>query len=273
VADGGVRMAEAIPEPVASCGALLRDRVILVTGAASGIGLACAAAYCNAGALVAIADRDAAGAEAAAQGIGERTLALTCDAGDAGSVEAAVRATIARFGRLDAVHNNAGISTPSKSLHETSEAEWDELQRINLKSVFLTTKAAFDALVTARGCILNTASMVGWIGQEHQAAYVATKGGMIALTKAMALDYAAHGIRVNAICPAGVRTPLLTQWIAEHPDPDEMEHYLAAIHPLGYCPDGDVIADAAVFLLSDLARFITGCILPVSGGAELGYRR
>jgi len=115
--------------------------------------------------------------------------------------------------------------------------------------------------------------MVGLMGQANHAAYVSTKGGMIALTKAMALDYAPLGIRVNAICPAAVWTPLLRQWTSEQPHPAEIEDYLNKIHALGYCPEGDVIADGATFLLSDKARFITGCILPVSGGAELGYRR
>jgi NAD(P)-dependent dehydrogenase (short-subunit alcohol dehydrogenase family) len=115
--------------------------------------------------------------------------------------------------------------------------------------------------------------MVGLIGQTLHAAYTATKGGMIALTKSMALDYAPFGIRVNAICPAGVWTPALERWCNEQPDPTSIRKYLDDIHPLGYCPQGDVIADAAVFLLSSKARFLTGCILPVSGGAELGYRR
>ena len=96
---------------------------------------------------------------------------------------------------------------------------------------------------------------------------------MIALTKAMALDYAPLGIRVNALCPAAVWTPLLRQWVKEQPDQAGVEDYLNEIHALGYCPEADVIADAATFLLSEKARFITGCILPVSGGAELGYRR
>jgi meso-butanediol dehydrogenase / (S,S)-butanediol dehydrogenase / diacetyl reductase len=115
--------------------------------------------------------------------------------------------------------------------------------------------------------------MVGLIGQQDHAAYVATKGAMISLTKAMAADYARYSIRVNAICPAGVWTPMLEQWCGEQKDPERIRKYLDDIHLLGYCPRGDVIADAAAFLLSDKARFITGCILPVSGGAELGYRR
>jgi NAD(P)-dependent dehydrogenase (short-subunit alcohol dehydrogenase family) len=158
-------------------------------------------------------------------------------------------------------------------LHETSEEEWEKLQRTNVKSVYWTTRYAFQALVASKGVILNTASMVGLIGQQDHAAYVATKGAMISLTKAMAADYAKFSIRVNAICPAGVWTPMLERWCAEQPDPDSIRTYLDDIHLLGACPRGDVIADAAVFLLSSKARFITGCILPVSGGAEIGYRR
>jgi meso-butanediol dehydrogenase/(S,S)-butanediol dehydrogenase/diacetyl reductase len=115
--------------------------------------------------------------------------------------------------------------------------------------------------------------MVGVIGQEIHAAYTATKGGMNALTKSMALDYAKYGIRVNAVCPAGAWTPMLRQWCAEQPDPSSIERYLNEIHPLGYCPESTVIADTCVFLLSPKARFITGHIMHVSGGAELGYRR
>lgn len=111
------------------------------------------------------------------------------------------------------------------------------------------------------------------IGQEIHAVYAATKGGMNALTKSMALDYAKFGIRVNAVCPAGVWTPMLRKWAKEQPDPTGTEQYLNQIHPLGYCPEGDVVADACVFLLSEQARFVTGHIMHVSGGAELGYRR
>jgi NAD(P)-dependent dehydrogenase (short-subunit alcohol dehydrogenase family) len=144
---------------------------------------------------------------------------------------------------------------------------------VNVKSVFWTTKFAFEALAASKGSILNTASMAGVIGQMNHAAYVATKGAMISLTKAMAADYSRYGIRVNAVCPAGVWTPMLEKWCGEQADPANIRTYLDEIHLLGPCPHGDVIADAAVFLLSHKARFITGCILPVSGGAELGFRR
>lgn len=254
-------------------GKLLQDKVIFVTGAGQGIGQECARAYAAEGAHVAVADINLEAAQKTAAELPGNTLALRCDVGDSGLVAKAIHAALDHYQRLDAVHNNAGISSPSKPLHRTTEEEWDALHRINLKSVYLTTYHAFEALKTSQGCILNTASLVGLIGQVDHAAYVSTKGGMIALTKAMALDYAPLGIRVNAICPAGVWTPLLRQWAQEQAGMAGIEQYLDHIHPLGYCPEGDVIADAAVFLLSAKARFITGCILPVSGGAELGYRR
>ena len=197
---------------------------------------------------------------------------LHCDVSSPGSVNAAVQTTFERFGRIDVVHNNAGVSSPSRPLHETSAEQWDHLFEVNLKSILFTTRAAYEPLKAVKGCILNTASMVGQLGQENHAAYVATKGAIIALTKAMALDYAPVGIRVNAVCPAAIWTPLLRQWVQEQPDPCETEDFLNQIHVLGYCPNGDVVADAAVFLVSDKARFITGLAMPVSGGAELGYR-
>ena len=250
----------------------LHEKHILITGGAQGIGLECTRAYIREGARVAIADIDQEQAEKALQELGPAAISVACDVADGASVEKAVAQVIAAFGTIDAVHNNAGISMPSKPLHLTEEEEWDRLLQINLKSVFWTTKACHPYLKASHGSILNTASMVGVIGQSNHAAYVATKGAMISLTKAMALDYASEGIRVNAVCPAGVWTPMLRQWATEQENPAEIESYLDRIHPLGYCPGGDVIADASVFLLSPAARFITGCILPVSGGAELGYR-
>jgi NAD(P)-dependent dehydrogenase (short-subunit alcohol dehydrogenase family) len=251
----------------------LEGKIVVLTGGGEGIGAECARAYVREGASVAILDRNLEAAENAAQKAGEDCIAISADVADGGMVEAAIIKVLDRFGRIDAVHNNAGIASPSLPLHETSEDDWDLLQRVNVKSVYWMTRFAFPALVASKGAILNTASMVGLIGQTNHAAYVASKGAMISLTKAMAADYAPQSIRVNAICPAGVWTPTLERWCAEQPNAPEMRRYLDAIHLLGPCPHGDVIADVAVFLLSHRARFMTGCIVPVSGGAELGYRR
>jgi meso-butanediol dehydrogenase/(S,S)-butanediol dehydrogenase/diacetyl reductase len=252
---------------------LLKDKIIVLTGGSCGIGRYCAKAYAAEGAKVVVVARDKNGVEETLTELGTDHLGIVCDVTRDGEVKAAIEKVLSHYGKLDAVHNNAGISTPSKPIHETTDAEWNALFDVNLKGVLHTTRHAFAALAANKGCILNTSSLVGVIGQENHAAYAATKGGLNTLTKSMALDYAKHGIRVNTVDPAGVWTPMLRQWCAEQPDPASTERYLNEIHPLGYCPEGDAIADACVFLLSDKARFVTGHLMHVSGGAELGYRR
>lgn len=251
----------------------LEGKVVFLTGGSTGIGWHCARAYAAEGARVAIIANDRAAVARAAEELGSDHLGIFCDVSQREQVREAVERTLARYGQLDAVHNNAGIASPSKPLDETTEEEWDALFATNLKSVYLTTRYALPALKQTQGCILNTSSLVGAIGQERHAAYTATKGAMNSLTKSMALDYAPYHIRVNAVCPAGVWTPMLRTWSLEQPNPAQISRYLDDIHALGYCPEGDVIADACVFLLSGRARFITGHLLHVSGGAELGYRR
>jgi NAD(P)-dependent dehydrogenase (short-subunit alcohol dehydrogenase family) len=252
---------------------LLKDKVIFLTGGSCGIGHDCAKAYVAEGAKVVVVARDKDGVEKVTTELGSDHLGIVCDVTRDAEVKVAVEKALKHYGRLDAVHNNAGISSPSKPVHETTDSEWNEVFNVNLKGVLHTTRHAFAALVASKGSILNTSSLVGVIGQELHAAYTATKGGMNALTKSMALDYAKLGIRVNAVCPAGVWTPMLRQWCAEQPDPASTARYLDEIHPLGYCPESLVIADACVFLISDKARFITGHLMHISGGAELGYRR
>jgi NAD(P)-dependent dehydrogenase (short-subunit alcohol dehydrogenase family) len=252
---------------------LLQDRVIFLTGGSTGIGRECAIAYAKEGANIVIVDIVGSGAEAVARELGSGHLGLQCDVSSGSAVEAVIARTLTTYGRLDAIHNNAGIASPSKSLDETTDQEWDAAFNTNLKSILHTTRYGLESLKQTHGCILNTSSLVGVIGQKAHAAYTATKGGMNALTKSMALDYAPYGIRVNAVCPAGTWTPMLRQWASEQGNPDQISRYLDEIHALGYCPQGDVIADACVFLLSEKARFITGHIMHISGGAELGYRR
>jgi NAD(P)-dependent dehydrogenase (short-subunit alcohol dehydrogenase family) len=252
---------------------LLQNHIIFLTGGSTGIGRECAIAYAKEGATVAIADINGSGAQKAATELGPGHIGIQCDVSSSSAVEAAVSRTLSTYGRLDAIHNNAGIASPSKPLDETTEQEWDALFNTNLKSILHTTHYGLEALKKTHGCILNTSSVVGVIGQAAHAAYSATKGGMNALTKSMALDYAHYGVRVNAVCPAGIWTPMLRQWASEQGNPDQINGYLNDIHALGYCPQGDVVADVCVFLLSQKARFITGHIMHISGGAELGYRR
>lgn len=254
---------------------LLNQKVIFLTGGSDGIGLACAKAYALEGAKVVIVSNNESRIQDSIAELGDTHLGIYCDISNEQDVKSAIEKTVNVYGRIDAIHNNAGISAPSKPLHETSNAEWDSLLNTNLKGIYHTVKFGITPLIESKGCILNTSSLVGEIGQENHAAYAATKGGVNALTKSMALDYANFGVRVNAVSPAGVWTPMLREWAGgdQHCNPSDKVNYLNGIHPLGYCPEADVVADICVFLLSDKARFVTGCIMPVSGGAELGYRR
>lgn len=252
---------------------LLKNKVIFLTGGSEGIGYECAKAYAAEGAKVVIAALDESRINKVINEFGKEHLGIYCNVAVEANVKYAIDKALQVYGRIDAIHNNAGIANPSKPLHETTEEEWNHLMNVNLKGIYHTIRYGFEALKNAKGCILNTSSLVGEIGQEAHAAYAATKGGVNALTKSMALDYAKYNIRVNAVSPAGVWTPMLRKWNNEQPADVDMTKYLDSIHPLGYCPEGDVVADACVFLLSDKARFVTGCIMPVSGGAELGYRK
>ncbi|AOW10567.1 SDR family NAD(P)-dependent oxidoreductase [Flavobacterium gilvum] len=252
---------------------LLDNKIIFLTGGSMGIGLECAKKYAEAGAKVMIMANDEASLIESMKILGEGHSTFFGDISISSNVENAIKFTLKQYGKIDVIHNNAGIASPSKSLDQTDEYEWDKLFNINLKGVFYTTRYGLEALKQTKGCILNTSSVVAEIGQENHAAYSATKGALNALTKSMALDYAKYKIRVNAVAPAGVWTPMLREWAKQQKDPSKIEKYLDDIHVLGHCPDGDVIADACVFLVSDKARFITGNIMPVSGGAELGYRR
>lgn len=251
---------------------MLKDKIIFLTGGSKGIGLECAKKYAEAGARVMIAANDELSLQESLTLLGDRHSGILCDVAVAADVEKAIAFALNKYGRIDVIHNNAGIAHPSKPLHETEDWEWDLLMNVNVKGIYHTAKYGIAALVESGGCILNTSSLVGEIGQENHAAYTGTKGAVNALTKSMALDYAKHHIRVNAVAPAGVWTQMLVDWGNEQNDIDGIRNYLNDIHALGFCPEGDVIADACVFLVSEKARFMTGVIMPVSGGAELGYR-
>ena len=252
---------------------LLDEKIIFLTGGSKGIGFECAKKYAEAGATVVVVSNDAISLDLAMDQLGSSHTGLLCDISKRADVENAIAFTLEKYGRIDVVHNNAGIANPAKPIHETSEEEWNQLFDVNIRGIYYTTRYAIQALKDSCGCILNTSSLVAEIGQENHAAYTATKGAVNALTKSMALDYAPYKVRVNAVAPAGVWTQLLHEWATAQEDPTEITKYLNGIHALGYCPDGDVIADVCVFLVSDKARFVTGLIMPVSGGAELGYRR
>ncbi|MBB5635167.1 NAD(P)-dependent dehydrogenase (short-subunit alcohol dehydrogenase family) [Pedobacter cryoconitis] len=253
---------------------LLNDKVVFLTGGTEGIGFECAKVYHQAGATLSILTNDKESLKKARNEFtDDRIHYILADVSSSQEIKNAITETVSKFGKIDIIHNNAGISNPSKTICETSDEEWQRLFDINVKGIYHTTKYGIAELKKNKGNILNTSSIVGEIGQPIHAGYSATKGAINALTKSMALDYAPFGIRVNSVAPAGVWTPMLRTWSKQQPDTEKIKEYLDAIHPLGYCPEGGVIADACLFLISEQARFITGCILPVSGGAELGYRK
>jgi NAD(P)-dependent dehydrogenase (short-subunit alcohol dehydrogenase family) len=250
---------------------VLDGKVAIVTGSASGIGRASAQAFADAGAKVVVADIDAAGAQETAQRInkdGGDALAVQVDVTDESSVAALVDTTLAHYGRLDAAHNNAGISPVSGDTVACRRDTWDAIIAVNLTGVWQCMKFEIPAMLqSGGGAIVNTSSGVGLIGIAAMPPYVASKHGVVGITKVAALDYATRGIRVNAICPGTVLTPLVDEKAKQgFYDIDAM----AAMAPMKRLGSTAEIAAAAVWLCSDASSFVTGVALPVDGGTVVG---
>lgn len=245
-----------------------RDETVLVTGAAGGIGRAAVMAWAHAGASLAVADLDGAKAEevaAAARALGVQAIAIAADVASNPQVEAMVAAVVARFGRLDCAFNNAGIELEASPISEADEAVFDRVVAVNLKGVFLCLKHETRQMLRqgGGGAIVNTASVAGLIGAAGMPAYAASKHGVVGLTKSAALDHALQGIRVNAICPGVVRTPMMDRALALHP---EREGRLARAHPMGRIAEPEEVAAAALWLCGGASGFITGQALAIDGG-------
>ena len=251
----------------------LADKVALITGGTSGIGRATAILFAREGAAVAVSGRsEERGREVVAeiQRAGGRAIFVRADVRRAEDCRRSVEETVAAFGRLDVLFNNAGVFVANDAI-DCSEEEWDLQVDVSLKGTFLMSKYALPLMIAqGGGSIVNNSSGWGLVGGDRAVAYCAAKGGMVVMTKAMAIDHGPHGVRVNCICPGDTETPM------EHEDAERRgmtwDAYVegASERPLGRMGDPDEVARAVLFLVSDESSFITGVALPVDGGGVAG---
>jgi L-fucose dehydrogenase len=252
----------------------LADRVAIITGGTKGIGLGCARVFGRHGASVVIAARNeqtGCEAEEELKTAGVDALFVSCDVCREQDMQQLFEQAINRFGRLDCVVNNAGWHPPAQSIEQVSVEDFEQLIRLNLTSTFMGCKFAIPHLRETRGSIINMSSAVAAVGQNAAPAYVSTKAGQIGLTKALALDLAPNGIRVNAVLPAGVMTPLMQDWAESEYNAEEALAMVDRWHPLGRMATAEEIGEVCAFLASAEASFITGQEICPDGGASLGY--
>ncbi len=245
------------------------NKVALVTGAASGLGLATAKAFAESGASVVLADWNEEAAQSAAKELaaqGHKTLAIRCDVSDDAQVEAMVKQTVATFGKLDAAYNNAGVQNVLAETADTTREDYDRVMGINLRGVWSCMKFELQQMrKQGSGAIVNCSSLGGLLGGAERGVYHAAKHGVIGFTKSAALEYAARGIRVNAVCPGMIQTPMFDKMIAEGQG-DELDRMLKAFVPMGRMGRPEEIADAVVWLCSSAASYVTGQSISVDGG-------
>lgn len=246
----------------------MQGKVALVTGAAAGIGLACAEAFARAGATVVMVDINEP-TDQAARLVQEGYMAVPyrCDVSDTKAVEEMVGWIVATYGRLDAAHNNAGIQTPQRPMAEITDEEFDRTVAVDLKGVWNCMRYEIrQMLKQGGGAIVNTSSQGGVTGFPGQAAYIACKHAVIGLTRTAAIDYAARGIRINAVCPGVIRTPMAEELLRRNPD---LEQELVRDIPAGRMGRPDEIAHAVLWLCSDDASFVDGHALLVDGAFSI----
>ncbi len=253
----------------------LKGKTAVITGGTMGIGFGCARVFASHGCRVVLASRGetrglAAENELREAGFDVRFIA--CDVRDEAAMQSLIEQTVGLYGGLDCIVNNAGWHPPSMTIDETTVADFEDLLRLNLTSTFIGCKFAVPELLKTRGSIINMSSKVAEIGQQAAPAYVATKAGQIGLTKALAIDLAPLGIRVNAVAPAGVLTPLMEEWAESQYDAAAALKMVDRWHPLGRMATIEEIGEVCAFLASAEAAFITGQVICPDGGAALGYR-
>jgi len=247
----------------------LANKVAIVTGSGSGIGRASALLFAKEGAKVSVADMDEKGGRETVESIksnGGEAIFVRTDVSKAADAENMVKETVSKFGKLDILFNNAGIN-PLGTVVDTSEAVWDAVIDVNLKGIFLCSKYAIPEMIRhGGGAIVNTASINAVAALPNEVAYHASKGGVAALTRAMAIDHIAQSVRVNCICPGVTATPLVVKYVRESKNPQETEKLLLREQPINRFAKPEEIAQAALFLASDEASFVTGTTLFVDGG-------
>lgn len=246
---------------------MFEGKVALVTGASSGIGRAAAIAFAREGAKVVVSDIDAAGGADTVRMIadaGGEAFFVRADVSQADRVENLVNESVGRYGRLDFAFNNAGIEGEQALTGDCSEQNWDRVLSVNLKGTWLCMKHEIPHMLKqGKGAIVNMSSVAGLIGYRNIPAYVASKHGVIGLTKTAALEYATTGIRINAVCPGVIRTPMVERFVGGTPEGEEQ---MIASEPIGRLGVPEEVAEAVVWLCSDAASFVLGHAMVIDGG-------